>query len=75
MFAAVITLAVGFPALAGAAQITIAAAADLTFAFREMAPRFEKASGNTVKLSLDHRETSTPRSAMAPLTTCSFQPT
>ena len=52
MFAAVITLAVGFPALARAAQITIAAAADLTFAFREVAPRFEKASGNTVKLSL-----------------------
>ncbi|MGO9056286.1 MAG: molybdate ABC transporter substrate-binding protein [Candidatus Binataceae bacterium] len=52
LHAAVIMLAVWFPAFASAAQITIAAAADLTFAFRDVAPRFEKASGNTVKLSL-----------------------
>ena len=46
-----IALAVCFPALARAGEITIAAAADLNFAFRELAPRFEKATGNKVKLS------------------------
>ena len=34
-----------------AAAITIAAAADLTFAFKEVVPEFEKATGDTVKLS------------------------
>jgi molybdate transport system substrate-binding protein len=36
---------------AAAATITIAAAADLTFAFKEAVPQFEKESGDTVKLS------------------------
>jgi molybdate transport system substrate-binding protein len=36
---------------AAAATITVAAAADLTFAFKEVVPQFEKASGDTVKLS------------------------
>src|SRR5277367_2255592 len=51
LFAASVALVLCFPALAGAGEVTIAAAADLTFAFRELAPRFEKATGNTVKLS------------------------
>jgi len=36
---------------AAADTITIAAAADLTFAFKEVVPEFEKESGDTVKLS------------------------
>lgn len=36
---------------AAADTITIAAAADLTFAFKEVVPAFEKESGDTVKLS------------------------
>src|SRR5882757_6343374 len=39
------------PALADAAAITVAAAADLTFAFKDVAARFEKQTGNEVKLS------------------------
>ncbi len=51
LFATLLVLAVCFPLLAGAGEVTIAAAADLTFAFRELAPRFQKAIGSTVKLS------------------------
>ncbi len=51
LFVTLIALALCFPALAGAGEITIGAAADLNFVFRELAPRFEKASGNSVKLS------------------------
>lgn len=36
---------------AGAGEITIAAAADLTFVFKELAERFKKETGNTIKLS------------------------
>jgi len=39
------------PARAAASEITVAAAADLTFAFKDIVPRFEKESGDTVKLS------------------------
>jgi molybdate transport system substrate-binding protein len=39
------------PDRASAETITIAAAADLTFAFKEVVPQFEKASGGQVKLS------------------------
>jgi len=38
--------------LAVAEEITIAAASDLTFAFREIATEYEKASGNQVRLTL-----------------------
>ncbi|MGA2410532.1 MAG: molybdate ABC transporter substrate-binding protein [Candidatus Binataceae bacterium] len=41
----------GAPAEARASEITIAAAADLTFAFKDVVPRFEKESGDTVHLS------------------------
>ncbi len=37
---------------ARAAEITVAAASDLNFAFKEIAAGFEKKTGNTVKLSL-----------------------
>ena len=37
---------------AQAAEITIAAASDLNFAFKEIVAEFEKKTGNTVKLSL-----------------------
>jgi molybdate transport system substrate-binding protein len=36
---------------AGASEITVAAAADLTFAFLDVAGRFQRQTGNTVKLS------------------------
>ena len=39
------------PSQAHAGQITVAAAADLTFAFKEVTARFQKDTGNTVKLS------------------------
>ena len=39
------------PAEAGAAEIKIAAASDLTFAFKDVAARFQKQTGNTVKLT------------------------
>jgi molybdate transport system substrate-binding protein len=39
------------PARAEPEQITVAAAADLTFAFQEVAARFQKDTGNSVKLS------------------------
>ena len=39
------------PEQAGASTLTIAAAADLTFAFKEVVPRFEQESGDKVKLS------------------------
>ena len=39
------------PAGAGAAEIKVAAAADLTFAFKDVADRFQKQTGNTIKLS------------------------
>lgn len=51
LFAALVVFVVCFPALGGAAEITIAAAADLTFALREIAPIFQKSTGNSVKLS------------------------
>ena len=37
---------------AGAEEITIAAASDLSFAFREIATEYEKSSGNQVRLTL-----------------------
>jgi molybdate transport system substrate-binding protein len=36
---------------ASAGQITVAAAADLTFAFKDVSARFEKQTGNSIKLS------------------------
>lgn len=44
-------LAVCLPAQAAAGEITVAAASDLTFAFKDVASRFEKQTGSTVKLS------------------------
>jgi molybdate transport system substrate-binding protein len=44
-------LALAAPARAQAEQIIVAAAADLTFAFQEVAARFQKETGNSVKLS------------------------
>ncbi|MCC6964974.1 MAG: molybdate ABC transporter substrate-binding protein [Nitrospira sp.] len=38
--------------LAGAAEVSIAAASDLNFAFKELVVEYEKATGNHVKLSL-----------------------
>src|SRR5437899_10610628 len=40
------------PDLTRAGEITIAAASDLNFAFKEIVAEFEKKTGNTVKLSL-----------------------
>ncbi|HYL59455.1 MAG TPA: molybdate ABC transporter substrate-binding protein [Candidatus Acidoferrales bacterium] len=39
------------PLAAGSAEIVVAAASDLTFAFKDLAPRFEKRTGDTVKFS------------------------
>jgi molybdate transport system substrate-binding protein len=39
------------PVRAGAGELTVAAAADLTFAFKDIAARFQKETGNNVRLS------------------------
>jgi molybdate transport system substrate-binding protein len=44
-------LVLAAPARANAEQITVAAAADLTFAFQQVAAKFQKDIGNSVKLS------------------------
>ena len=46
-----ILLALWAPSEAMANELTVAAAADLTFAFKDVAARFQKETGNTVKLS------------------------
>jgi molybdate transport system substrate-binding protein len=52
MIPALIALLVWAPGLVVAADtITIAAAADLTFAFKEVVPEFEKETGDSVKLA------------------------
>ncbi len=44
-------LCLWLPARAGAAEIKIAAASDLTFAFKDVAAQFEKQTGSSVKLT------------------------
>ncbi len=51
ILASLLLLVLAAPARAHAEQITVAAAADLTFAFQEVAARFQKDTGNSVKLS------------------------
>lgn len=51
LFALVTSLCAWLPAEAGAGEIKIAAAADLTFAFKDVVARFEKQTGNDVKLT------------------------
>jgi len=46
-----LALALVVPPPANAEQITVAAAADLTFAFQDIAAQFQKDTGNSVKLS------------------------
>jgi len=50
-FVPFIASALLIPGLARAAQLTVAAAADLTFAFPEVAARFQKETGNSVNVS------------------------
>src|SRR5712692_6025081 len=47
----ILCLAVSIPATADAGEITVAAASDLTFAFKDVASRFETQTGSSVKLS------------------------
>jgi len=49
--ALLVTLVWCMPGRAAAEEITVAAAADLTFAFKDVGARFEKETGNTVKFS------------------------
>ena len=49
--AALILICLLITAQAGAAEITVAAASDLTFAFKDVAARFQKQTGNSIKLS------------------------
>jgi len=51
LFALATFLYLWLPAAAGAAEIKVAAAADLTFAFKDVAARFQKETGNNVKLT------------------------
>ena len=63
------------PAELDAAEITVAAAADLTFAFKDVAARFEKQTGDTVRLSYGSSGNFFPRFKMALPMICFFQPT
>ena len=47
----VVFIGIWCPANAGSGELTIAAAADLTFAFRDVGARFVKQTGNIVKLT------------------------
>jgi len=51
LFALATFLYLWLPAAAGAAEIKVAAAADLTFAFKDVAARFQEETGNNVKLT------------------------
>jgi len=51
LFALATFLYLWLPAAAGTAEIKVAAAADLTFAFKDVAARFQKETGNNVKLT------------------------
>jgi molybdate transport system substrate-binding protein len=50
VFAVVAGLCMWIPAQAGAAELKVAAASDLTFAFKDVAAQFEKQTGNKLKL-------------------------
>src|ERR1019366_4548258 len=51
LFALATLLYMWRPAAAGAAEIRVAAAADLTFAFQDVAARFQEQTGNSIKLT------------------------
>ncbi|MGB8413810.1 MAG: molybdate ABC transporter substrate-binding protein [Candidatus Binatus sp.] len=51
LFALATLLYMWRPAAAGAAEIKVAAAADLTFAFQDVAARFQEQTGNSIKLT------------------------
>ena len=51
LFALATLLHMWLPAGAGATEIKIAAASDLTFAFKDVASRFQKQTGNSIKLT------------------------
>jgi len=51
LFALATILCLWLPAVAGAAEIKVAAAADLTFAFKDVAAQFEQQTGSKIKLT------------------------
>src|SRR5271169_4227212 len=51
LFALAALFYIGVPAAANAAGLKVAAAADLTFAFKDVGARFEKQTGNSLKLT------------------------
>ncbi len=51
LFALTALYYVGVPAAANAAELKVAAAADLTFAFKDVAARFKNQTGNSLKLT------------------------
>lgn len=51
LFALATFLCMWLPAQAGAAEIKVAAASDLTFAFQDVASRFQKQTGSKIKLT------------------------
>jgi molybdate transport system substrate-binding protein len=51
LFALATILCMRLPAVAGAAEIKVAAAADLTFVFKDVASQFEKQPGSIIKLT------------------------
>jgi molybdate transport system substrate-binding protein len=51
LFALLAALCLWLPAQAGAGEIKVAAASDLTFAFKDVVAQFERQTGNQVKLT------------------------
>lgn len=51
LFALATILCMSLPGAAGAAAIKVAAASDLTFAFQDVAARFQEQTGNSIELS------------------------
>ncbi|HKN02197.1 MAG TPA: molybdate ABC transporter substrate-binding protein [Candidatus Binataceae bacterium] len=51
LFALTTFLFMWLPAAAGATELKVAAASDLTFAFKDVAARFQKQTGNNIKLT------------------------
>jgi len=60
------------PADARAGEIKIAAASDLTFAFKDVAAQFEKQTGNSIKLTFGSSGIFSRRFKMARRSICSF---
>ena len=75
LFALATFLFMSLAAGAGAAEIKVAAASDLTFAFKDVAARFQKETGNSIKLTYGSSGNFFAQIQVARRSICSFPPT